>query len=303
MNITIYVHSETICVHFPTSTSGEMNQAVVRVLEKAGFVQGRGKRIWERARTDFWVEQCRKLATKLGIDLVHYKAKGEGGVNNAKLFEKIKKLLALSSSPNENEAALAASKASELLAEHNLSMADLNGLGDEEVEELRLDSLNNKKWKTCIAEAIAANNYCEIFISHCGKNKTLMLVGKPVNILGCQQMYEYLVSTVERLCRQETRGATLSYKNAFLNGCAHRLYRRLKEDIATQDEKVGAAIVLKSQLDKENQYYLNRNYPQMSITKTRSGSYDAEGYRAGRAAGDGISLGKQIGGQRRLGRG
>ena len=41
------------------------------------------------------------------------------------LLEKISKLLALTSSPNEHEAALAAEKAAELLAKHNLSVADL----------------------------------------------------------------------------------------------------------------------------------------------------------------------------------
>ena len=41
------------------------------------------------------------------------------------VLSKVRKLFELSNSPNENEAALAAAKARELLARYNLSIADL----------------------------------------------------------------------------------------------------------------------------------------------------------------------------------
>ena len=43
---------------------------------------------------------------------------------NKNIFEKINKLLALANSSNENEATVAAQKASLLLAQYNLSLAD-----------------------------------------------------------------------------------------------------------------------------------------------------------------------------------
>ena len=55
------------------------------------------------------------------------------------LLEKISKLLALASSPNEHEAALAAEKAAELLAKHNLSVADLGQDKDEDITKSIVD--------------------------------------------------------------------------------------------------------------------------------------------------------------------
>lgn len=42
-----------------------------------------------------------------------------------KIIERVRKLLALATSSNEHEAALAAAHAQRLLAEHNLAMADI----------------------------------------------------------------------------------------------------------------------------------------------------------------------------------
>lgn len=47
--------------------------------------------------------------------------------------EKIRKLLALAESPNENEAKLALLKARQLMAEHKLSEAEVKDLSKQEV--------------------------------------------------------------------------------------------------------------------------------------------------------------------------
>lgn len=48
-------------------------------------------------------------------------------MNHEELIKKIQKLLALATSPNENEAKLAATKAQELLTLHNLNMQQVEG--------------------------------------------------------------------------------------------------------------------------------------------------------------------------------
>src|SRR5208337_2121204 len=50
---------------------------------------------------------------------------GKTSVTKEEVLSKVRKLFELSNSPNENEAALAAAKARELLARYNLSIADL----------------------------------------------------------------------------------------------------------------------------------------------------------------------------------
>jgi hypothetical protein len=54
------------------------------------------------------------------------------------VIDKINKLLALANSPNEHEAALAAQKASVLLTQYNLSLADLGKDDLTEIAELAI---------------------------------------------------------------------------------------------------------------------------------------------------------------------
>lgn len=61
-------------------------------------------------------------------------------VDMESIANKIKKLLALSQSPNEAEAIAASQKAQELLTRHNLSMADLADSSQEDVEQHEVSS-------------------------------------------------------------------------------------------------------------------------------------------------------------------
>lgn len=62
------------------------------------------------------------------------------------IANKIKKLLALSQSPNEAEAIAASQKAQELLTRHNLSMADLADSSQEDVEQYEVSSQRFLEW-------------------------------------------------------------------------------------------------------------------------------------------------------------
>ncbi len=53
---------------------------------------------------------------------------------NQNIIEKIQKLLALSKSPNENEASTALRMAMDMLSKHNLSMSEINVEKKESVE-------------------------------------------------------------------------------------------------------------------------------------------------------------------------
>ena len=56
-----------------------------------------------------------------------------------KLFDKIRKLMALSHSPNEHEAALAAARAREILDKYDLSLTEVEMSGEEIIEH-RVDT-------------------------------------------------------------------------------------------------------------------------------------------------------------------
>lgn len=91
----------------------------------------------------------------------------------AEIAEKIQKLMALAESSNENEAAVAAAKAQELLAKYNLDLAQVRGFTaktDEEIIEVATNDDKYKKrqaWIVELADVIAKHNFCTaLFSSH-----------------------------------------------------------------------------------------------------------------------------------------
>lgn len=78
------------------------------------------------------------------------------------LITKIKKLLALATSSNENEATIAAEKASLLLAQYNLSLADLGTDQKEEISETVIETTSRTvTWKIILLSGIADANNCD----------------------------------------------------------------------------------------------------------------------------------------------
>ena len=59
--------------------------------------------------------------------------------------DKIKKLLALATSPNENEAKAALLKAKKLMMDHKISEAEVQGLNKQELIHLQCDDI---RWTT-----------------------------------------------------------------------------------------------------------------------------------------------------------
>ncbi len=76
------------------------------------------------------------------------------------VLSKIKKLLALSTSSNPNEAALAAAKAQELLMIHNLTLSQVEAQGEEKYCEAFVKT-GSRVWQRLLLTVIARNNFCE----------------------------------------------------------------------------------------------------------------------------------------------
>ena len=64
--------------------------------------------------------------------------------NQSEIIDKIRKLLALSSSPNEHEAALAAARVEQLLQQHKLTLGIVEHAQEQKAEELSTDFLGTR---------------------------------------------------------------------------------------------------------------------------------------------------------------
>src|SRR5262245_1937067 len=126
-----------------------------------------------------------------------------------RLTQLIRKLLALAgNNPSEVEAARAMERAFTLMAEHNLTMVqvDILGTGDKRVEDRHRSEGEHRTWARTIWGAVAELNFC----FHCymppSRNITTTdehtLVGTRANIAATKVMAEYLIATVDRLARE-----------------------------------------------------------------------------------------------------
>lgn len=218
---------------------------------------------------------------------------------NKNLLEKISKLLALANSPNEHEAASAAEKAAELLAQHNLSVADLGQDKDEDITKGIVDKTGRYvTWKMWILAGIANANGCQAMRS---KNTGEMrLVGTETNITVSQSVYKYLTAVVDKLVKQH-RGKGRAFINAFRVGCATRLRERLEQGrknmeakgiVANADYNSTSAIVVRSMFEKHTlaiQAYLKQEGVKCKTQKSTGVNSDL-GFSFGYIAGEKISL-------------
>lgn len=137
---------------------------------------------------------------------------------------RVKKLLALSKSPNENEAALALKKANELMAEHKLDIGQFSEYTRQTVK----DTKRLIKWRSILANAMerlyATYHYV---IRDTGQ---LFFVGEELDAFMAAEMYKYLVKAVLRMTKNNIRkNAKQKFRESYREGLANRLYDRMEE--------------------------------------------------------------------------
>ena len=239
-----------------------------------------------------------------------------------RMIEKIKRLVALSQSPNEHEAALAADKAQELLALYNLSMSDLDTESkDEEFmtdEDLETDSL---PWRRHLATMVAKMYFCSYFYTFvkrpsltrsCGyvRYDKHSFVGARHNIEVAKMMFKYLIDTIDRLADEGsskvTPGERSPYRTSFRHACALRLCTRIHKRIeaakaGTAKTETGtnlpALASLYDRTSKALEEYNQKKHPALKSSKTKVTMTHSRGVIDGQAAGDKIGLDQQVSGK------
>jgi len=166
-----------------------------------------------------------------------------------RIAERIRKLLALAgNNPSEAEAAIALERASALMAEHNLTMAQVeaHGSGEERVEEKYNAAYRSQTWARLIWGSVAQLNFCMYRYWHNNRGDVgwhikpggghekrpprevdeHIIIGTRANVETTRAMVDYLINTIERLARES--GLTgVRDLHAFKLGCARRLEVRL----------------------------------------------------------------------------
>lgn len=137
---------------------------------------------------------------------------------------RVRKLLALSKSPNENEAVSALQKANALMAEYSLCHAEFAGYVEKSVKSTK----RAVEWRSVVANAVerlyATYHYRDVCTG------SLVFCGEELDVFMSAEMFAYLVKTIDRMARQNVRkNAKYRYRQSYRAGIASRLWDRMDE--------------------------------------------------------------------------
>lgn len=136
---------------------------------------------------------------------------------------RVKKLIALSKSPNENEAASALRKANDLMADYKLTAEQFSDYTKAKVKGTK----RLIRWRVVLANAVE-NLYATYHYSDHEGN--IVFIGEELDVFMSTEMYKYLVKTTDRMAKQNIRkNAKYKYRQSYRAGIASRLYDRMYE--------------------------------------------------------------------------
>lgn len=127
-----------------------------------------------------------------------------------KLLNRVKKMLALAndSAASEGERDNALRMAHATLAKHNLSMQEVDALGNSTSNDPRLkqefDHEADKLWGRNTVHGIGKLFFC-FYFSYSGSNPRHCLVGKSVNVATATYMSEYVIGSIRRESEQAVK--------------------------------------------------------------------------------------------------
>ena len=218
------------------------------------------------------------------------------------IIQKIRKLLALAqNNKNANERDVAMQFAMDMLAKHNLSIAEIAqagsaGPGDVKVGEFESD-IRLERWTKDICSAVCQLYYCdyystEAFTLNYAVRTVPVFIGTKENIAVAVELANYLIKSVRKESNAAYGDARL--RRSFRQGAARRIYERAIEIIAAE-KRQGAStgtslVVVRNKLESANQNYLSTL--KLTYTSPRVSYIDGNAYSQGQEFGDSVGLNK-----------
>lgn len=232
------------------------------------------------------------------------------------IHEKIKKLLALSKSANQHEAAAAAARAAELMLKHQIAEADITVEAEEDpiVNGFLFETKRRVGWKGVLTLGLARSLGCEAIVSRDGYSVQYRIVGTANAVSAIQYMAPSIINQINELADKSWKNASSSqsaraWKGSFRMAAARTVYFRLqdaRETVLADAKEAGqenALIVLDRQAIALKSYLTDLNVG--AARRSTAGEGSMGGYLAGREAGKSVSLGNSAGeltpGSKRLG--
>lgn len=249
------------------------------------------------------------------------------------ILAKVRKLLALGESPSEAEAASALAKARSLLARHGLSLEDVKPERDDIVESAILEKRRLRAWESHLVAVVTDATFTRALHVTAAGTSRVLIVGREVNTGAAKALFEYLHLVVlklgrangeqvahlesfklgvvhrigERLAAGEegvsgangpwtaNDGTEGARTNAGKQAKAHDRANRAGADTnpeCAQDER-RLTVQMTRATSRENDAYISEKYGKTK-TKRTGRRVEPDSFYRGRAAGDTVSLARQL---------
>ncbi len=210
--------------------------------------------------------------------------------NNSAVIEKLKKLIALSESPSESEAASALAKAHILLAKHGLSMTDLEMKEEKVIEKAILSKKRIRSWESALIASVMAQTYTEAL--HTGGK--VFIVGREVNVIAAENLFTYLHDSIIRISKRYKE--IVRHPDSFRMGMVVNINNRLKqleEESPPTGEEKQLTVSMNTGTGKENREFMDNKYGKIGRKKVNR-NVEPDSYGLGQKIGNKISLNMQI---------
>jgi hypothetical protein len=232
----------------------------------------------------------RKLLKKNG-------KKMEKNGKNTRIIEKVKKILALAESDNENEAAVASVKAREMLAEYNLSISDIV-FEPESIKATKIEVKSRKNlepWMWKLLNIVTRSCDCKYFHHSAGK---IFFVGVGADHQVASYMFSYLYKTLLKFSLEYEKSQDDYF---FLTASERRLIRKsfilgALETISTRLEKSeqDCPVTENALVPVKNSAIENEMPGNIKTVSSRIQSIDPRCYKDGICEGNNILLNKPV---------
>ena len=228
--------------------------------------------------------------------------------NQEKIIERVKKMMALAncSGATEGERDNALRMAYNLLAKHNLDMAqvDAHTIERDEPRESQQAKFVVYPWARSIASLVGSLFFCNYYFqrSYNGKQATHTFVGKASNSTTASYLADFVVRSVTREGARLYGSIISPEGRSFAVGVVHKLKERIAEIKATHDKQEGTSTALalvnldKSEREANALWLKEQGVILATKVSHTKGVGDRDAYAAGRDFGGRVSLSPQVGG-------
>lgn len=223
-----------------------------------------------------------------------------------KVIDKLKKLFKLQQSPNEHEAALAASMAAEIMAKHHLNEATVRLAAGKDAADVVLNEVVDEtlrkveSWVSALANGGALGFGCRLYWRtergwkngrSCITKVEMRMVGRKGDIEAASYTLAWLMNEIEPMSHREGRGMGVAWKNSFKLGCAVTISSRLEERRNQIMRDVGGANPHAMVLVKKDDAAVAAVMNSLHLRAARPYNISrSDGFHSGKEAGRNINL-------------